>query len=348
MEKIFLNNPLENWIYAVIFLVATIIVAKLFQAVLRNSKKRLEEKGKLNLPFFLIDLLEKPLVFAIVIFGVWLALHQLTFGARFDQGIDIVYYILITINVAWFVANLFNTFVEKYAKSYVARSQSEVGMQVLPLLKSVVNILVWVIAIIFALQQAGYDAAALLAGLGIGGLALALAAKDSAANIFGGVAVFMDKTFKVGDRIKVRGYDGIIMEIGIRVTKMQTFDGTIITIPNSVFSNNEVENVSMEPSRRIVMNLGLTYDTPPEKMHEAMEILKDIVTNNEQLDEKVLVSFNGFNDSSLNILLIYYILKTGDILGAQTEVNSEILKRFNEKGLDFAFPTVTQYNIEQK
>lgn len=271
----------------------------------------------------------------------------MSFGAKFDKGLDAVYYVLITLNIAWFVANLFNTFVEKYAKPKIDASESPLGKQVLPLIKSFVNAVVWIVAIIFALEQAGYNVGALLAGLGIGGLALAMAAKDSAANIFGGISIFSDKSFRVGDRIKIRGFDGIVEEVGVRVTRIRTFDGTLIIIPNSTFTNSELENVSAEPARRIVLNLGLTYDTSSEKIQKAMDILKDIIANNDHTEEKVLLSFNAFNDSSLNILFIYYITAGEDILETQTEVNMAILERFNKASLDFAFPTITQYKIDQ-
>ncbi|MCF8235330.1 MAG: mechanosensitive ion channel family protein [Bacteroidales bacterium] len=350
MDRIFLNNTVEQWLYAMIFVVSTFILAKILDWIFKAIKKQKVKKGTYGLWYYLVDLIEKPLIFAIFIIGFWFMFQHLSLGAKFEMGLNAVYYVLITLNVAWFLANLFNTFVEKYAKPRIDASGSQLGKQLMPLFKSIVNIVVWVLAIIFALEQAGYNVGALLAGVGIGGLAIAMAAKDSAANIFGGVAIFSDKSFKVGDFIKVKGYEGIVEEIGVRVTRIRTFAGTMIIIPNSVFTNTELENVSEEPTRRVLTNLGLTYDTPPEKITLAMDILKDVIKNNPHTEDKVLVSFNGFKDSSLNILFIYYIkTKEGaDILDTQTEVNNEVLKRFNAESLEFAYPTVTQYNIDQK
>jgi len=350
MDRIFLNNTVEQWVYAMIFVASTFILAKILDRVFKAIKKQKAKKETYPLSYYLVDLIEKPLIFALFILGFWFMFQQLSLGAKFEKGLNAVYYVLITLNVAWFLANLFNTFVEKYAKPRIDTSGSQLGKQLMPLFKSIVNIVVWVLAIIFALEQAGYDVAALLAGVGIGGLAIAMAAKDSAANIFGGVAIFSDKSFKVGDFIKVKGYEGIVEEIGVRVTRIRTFAGTMIIIPNSVFTNTELENVSEEPTRRVLMNLGLTYNTSPKKMTQAMDILKDIIKNNPRVEDKVLISFNGFNDSSLNILFIYYIkTKEGaDILDTQSEVNTEVLRRFNENGLEFAFPTMTQIRVDQK
>jgi MscS family membrane protein len=110
-----------------------------------------------------------------------------------------------------------------------------------------------------------------------------------------------------------------------------------------VFADSAVENVSVEPSRKVKTNLGLTYDTTPEQMEEAMAILADIAVNNDDLEEKITIGFNAFGDFAMNILFIYYIKKGADIMGVQSEINTEILRRFNEKGLDFAFPTQTIY-----
>lgn len=137
-------------------------------------------------------------------------------------------------------------------------------------------------------------------------------------------------------------------EIGIRSTKIRTLDGTLVTLPNSTFSDSAVENVSAEPSRKVVLNLGLTYDTTPEQMQRAIAILREIAAANGSLEEKVVCGFNAFGDFAMNILLIYYIRSGEDIVGVQSAMNLEILSRFNAEGLEFAFPTQTLYTIPQQ
>ena len=114
-------------------------------------------------------------------------------------------------------------------------------------------------------------------------------------------------------------------------------------VKNSTFSDSAVENVSLEPSRKVVLNLGLTYDTTPEQMQVAMTILKDLAAANAALEENVSIGFNAFGDSAMNIIFVYYIKKEGDILGTQTEINMKVLEEFTKAGLDFAFPTQTLY-----
>jgi MscS family membrane protein len=201
--------------------------------------------------------------------------------------------------------------------------------------------------IIIGMDNLGIDITAMIAGLGIGGLALALAAQDMVKNIFGGIMIFIDKPFKIGDRIQINGFDGTVEEVGLRSTRVRTLEGRLLIINNSTFSDNTVVNVSAEHTRKVVLNLGMTYDTTPEQMQQSMDILKQIIIEHEILDiEETSIGFNAFGDFSLGILFIYRIKKEADILGTQTDINLEILKRFNAEGLEFAFPTQTVFKKE--
>ena len=241
------------------------------------------------------------------------------------------------------VTRLLDAVYREYVVPIAQKSENDLDDQLLPILQRGTKLAVWSIGIIVALNNAGYDVGALIAGLGIGGLALAMAAKDTVSNVFGGFTIFSDRPFKLNDRVKVAGYDGTVTDIGVRSTRLKTLEGRVVTIPNSKFSDTAVENVSLEPSRKVVSNLGLTYDTTPEQMNEAMALLKEIAGAQGNLEDNISVGFNAFGDSAMNILFIYYIKKEGDILGTQTEINMKILEAFTKAGLDFAYPTQTLY-----
>jgi MscS family membrane protein len=215
--------------------------------------------------------------------------------------------------------------------------------QLIPVIRKGLRAVVWILGILVALNNAGYNVGALLAGLGIGGLALAMAAKDTVANIFGGITIFTDKPFKINDRVKLSGFDGTISEIGIRSTRLKTLEGRIVTIPNSKFTDGMVENVTVEPWRKVVLKLGLVYETSVEKMEKGMDLLREIATNNSDLEDNHIVGFNDFGTSALGIIFIYYIKKGSDILATQTSINLEIMKKFESHGLEMAFPTQTIY-----
>ncbi|HEC07676.1 MAG TPA: mechanosensitive ion channel, partial [Thiolapillus brandeum] len=148
-----------------------------------------------------------------------------------------------------------------------------------------------------------------------------------------------------GERVLLSGHDGFVREIGVRSTRLETLNGRMVTLPNSQVANECIENISSEPSRKMTLDLGLTYDTSHERMQQAMDILRDIAADNENLEERVVTAFTAFNDFALNIRFIYYIRKGQSVFGVQTQINLEILRCFNEAGLEFAFPTQTIYTI---
>lgn len=286
-------------------------------------------------------MVEEPIVFAIVLAAIWYALKRLTLPEVANKFLTGAFQFIIILNVAWLITRLFDSLYKEYLIPLADKTESDLDDQLLPLVRKGTKGIVWVIAVIVGLNNAGYNVGAVLAGLGIGGLALAMAAKDTVENIFGGFTIFTDKPFKLNDRIKVDGFDGFVKEIGIRSTRIQTLEGRMVTIPNSKVATSAIENITLEPSRKIVLNLGLTYDTKPKDIEKAMKLLNSIAQKNCDVDENVLISFNQFGDFSLGILFIYYIKKGSDILQTQTDMNLEILKQFNKNKLDFAFPTQT-------
>jgi MscS family membrane protein len=256
--------------------------------------------------------------------------------------------IIFILNVTWLIVRVVDSLIEEYVVPMVEKSDSDLDDQLLPVLRKTIKAVLWVFGVVIALSNSGFDVGALIAGLGIGGLALALAAQDTVKNIFGGLMIFLDKPFQIKERIKVNGMDGFVEEIGVRSTRVRTLEGRLITIPNGQFSDNAVENVTKEPTRKVVVNLGLTYDTSPNDMEKAMKILDDIVKANPKLTGEALISFNSWGDFSMGILFIYYIEEADNILSAQSEVNLAVLRQFNEAGLEFAYPTQTIFKKELK
>ncbi len=154
---------------------------------------------------------------------------------------------------------------------------------------------------------------------------------------------YTDKPFKVGDRIKLGGFDGTIYEVGLRSSRMRTLEGRMVTIPNAKIADSMIENVSEEPSRKIINKLGLVYDVTSEQIKQAMQLLKNIAADCDELEENVVVGFASFGDSALEITFIYYIKAGSDIMATKTEVNLSVLEQFTANKLDFAYPTQMIY-----
>lgn len=343
LSNTYYGNTAENWLISLAIIGGSVIASKLLYWLFANVFKKLTEKTETKLDDLIIDHVEEPVVFAVIIAGIYYGLHRLHFTDSLDNWIAGVYFFLIVFNIAWLINRLIDSLIDEYVVPIVEKTDGDLDDQLLPILRKVIHFIVWSMAIVIGLNNAGYDVGALIAGLGIGGLAFALAAQDTVANVFGGITVFLDKPFTIHDRIQVNGFDGTVTEVGIRSTRLKTLAGRIVTIPNKVFNGTIIENVSDEPSRKVVQVLGLTYDMDESHVEKAIKILKEIHEQNLQTTEENIVSFSAFGDFSLNITFIYYIKKEADIMETQTWMNLEILKRFNAAGLDFAFPSQTIY-----
>ena len=343
LSKEFYSNTVGEWFMALLYIAGAIVFSKVifwfFKKVLRGFTK----KSKAKLDDILIDMLEEPLVFAIVVAGFKLGVAQLTLPEVVDSALGNVFTFLITVNVTWLIARVLNSLLEEYVRPLIQKTESDLDDQLYPIVKKCMSVIVWSLGIIVGLNNVGYDVGALIAGLGIGGLALAMAAQDSVSNFFGGFTIFTDKPFTLGQRVRISGYDGTVVEIGVRSFRLRTLDGTIVTIPNSTVTDSVIENVTLEPARKITLNLGLVYETTPEQIEQAIQMLKNIAEANSSVDDNYKVAFTQYGDFALGILFVYYIKKEGDILQTQTDINLEILRQFNAAGLSFAFPSQTIY-----
>jgi MscS family membrane protein len=342
LQNTFLGNTLEHWLFALAWAIGGIIVARILYKLVGGLARKITSKTRSNLDDLIVDKLEEPLILAITIMALRTGYGELTFGDNVDLFVNSAMKVAYALNITWGIARLVDAVIMNFFVPYTLSKESAMMDQFGPILRKGLRSGIWVFGLIMALNNAGYDVGALIAGVGIGGLAMAMAAKDFVSNIFGGITVFVDKPFQVGDRVQVGGYDGTIEEIGIRSTRLRTLAGRVVIIPNFKFTDSFVENVTNEPSRKISLTLGLTYDTTPERIEEAIGILKAIIAEREEtLLQEPTIWFDSFGDFSLNIKMVYYIKKEGHWAYSPNEVNLEILKRFNAAGLDFAFPTQT-------
>jgi len=331
---------------AAAIIISSVIVGKVIYWMFNNIARRVTSKTDNKLDELIVDMVEEPLLVAIVFSGVWFGLKTLHLPDAVHTFIGNTIQFLIVMIIGWLVVRLLDALYVQYLVPLADKTENDLDDQIMPIVRKGTKLAIWIITLIVGLNNAGYDVAALIAGLGIGGLALAMAAKDTVANFFGGVTIFADKPFKLNDRIKVSGFDGSVKEIGIRSTRLQLLDGRIVTMPNSKFADSPVENISLEPSRKITLDLGLTYDTSSEQMEDAMAKLQQIGDEHPDLEENKVIFFSGFGDFSLNIKFIYYIRKGADVAMVQNAMNLEILRQFNQNRLEFAFPTQTLYNID--
>lgn len=340
----YLSNTI--WQYLLFFgiVLGGVLVGKVITWTTKTILRAIADKTETRLDDIILTLLEGPVLFTVFLVGVYFGQNVLTMSEGFAAGLGKTISILFIINFAWYIIKLTNGLIANYLQPLTEKSDTDLDDHLLPIAKKLISVTVWVIVGIIIIDKLGYNAGSLLAGLGIGGLAFALAAKDLLSNLFGGVAILIDKPFKIGDRIKVGDVDGYVREIGLRSTRIETFGGTMITLPNSVIVDSVTENVSAETERRVVMTLGVEYGTSDAKMKKAKQIIEGHIKKIAGLNHKDFkVSFEEFADSSLNFRVQYWITKKGkdDLFGTKDALLSAIKKDFEKAKIEMAFPTQT-------
>ena len=233
---------------------------------------------------------------------------------------------------------------------WVKRLEKRGQESAIPLLKpakTFVKSILILLAVLVWLDNLGFDVGTLLAGLGVGGIAFALAAQDTLKNLIGSVMVLLDKPFRVGQRIVAKGHDGVVEEIGLRSTKLRLLSGHQATIPNEQMANTDIENVDRRPNIRRLFNIAIPYDTPLEKVDQAVTIIQGILDNHEGMDPDLTprVYFNEFNRDSLNIIVLFWYHPPDywAFMALCQRINRQIMHEFEQAEIKFALPSRTVY-----
>ncbi|MDR1814186.1 MAG: mechanosensitive ion channel family protein [Tannerella sp.] len=347
LDKVIYGNTVEDWAISLLIIVSAIVLNKLVAILFKNVIRKITAKSKAVFDDIIVDALEKPLLLGIMLFALWMAIDRLQINPDYLKNINKSFTILIGLNITWLFASFASKLIEEEAEEEKVKKKKGkfyIDSKLFPMIRRAILIIVWMIGLITTLHMVGIELQAIIGALGIGGVAVAFAAQDTLKNIFAGLTILTSSSFRLGEVIKVDATEGTVVDIGIRTTSIRTYDKRLVLIPNYKLTDSVITNISSEPGRRIVMELGLTYDTAPEKMQEALKLLREIPEKIKEVKSKDLIaSFTDYKDSSLNITFIYFINKTADIFETRSKVNSEILESFNNAGLNFAFPTSTVY-----
>ncbi|MDR2835019.1 MAG: mechanosensitive ion channel family protein [Bacteroidales bacterium] len=341
LENIFYNNSVKTWLISLIIIIGTAILCKIFSWIYRITIKRITKKTKNQYDDIIFEKIETPILIFLMLLAFWISFKRMTFPVSIEINVVKAFTILLGLNITWTFTRLcIGVFIEASKKM---SKKNHDFTRLVPIIKRTSTILIWLIGIVMTLNNIGVNIGALLGALGIGGIATALAAQDTVKNIIGGITLITDHPFKIGDRIMFDKIDGYVEDIGLRSTKIRTLNKRTITIPNSKIVDSAIENVTTEHAHRIVLNLGLTYDTTPDKLKKALEILRETHKNVNHIDEKgISATFDNYGASALSITFIYFIKKSSpDWMESISEVNFYILENFNSEKLEFAFPTQT-------
>ncbi len=369
-QQIFWGNTLKNYILFFGFLLIGFIVKKLFSKILSKGLFLLFKKFYTqSSPEKFHQLLLQPIEFLVAIILVYSAINQLDyplnevvfrrityvdktqkiFSITLIEIIDKIFTFLVIVSsvrialkIVDFVAHIF-----AYKASL---TESRMDDQMVPFLKELSKILL-IITCVFVVMGAvlNMNVATIIAGLGIGGLAIALAAQDTLQNLLGSFTIFADKPFVVGDLVHIEGYDAVIEKVGFRSTLLRTLDKTLVIIPNKKMIDSPLENLTLRNLRRVEFNISLPYSTKPDVMKKISFQIKEFINDHSKTSNDTIVVFNAFSASSLDIKVLYYIeiMEYEIYMEIKDEINYKVMDFVLANGANFAYPTTTIYHEDK-
>lgn len=329
-----LNNALFGELNAVIALTGVLIAFYALKGFIVHRVKIISDKTKNNIDDLAVALLRSlhwPFALALAIFIASLFTDRVT--GDYFLGVQILFILVSTYQVGRFVNVLFR---------WIKDEMTENGTPIISGFRTMLVVIIWMIGITFAISVLGYDVTSLVAGLGIGGIAIALAAQNILGDVFGSLSIFFDKPFTVGDYIQVGDKDGVVEKVGMKTTRIRSLRGELIVISNKDLTNTVVQNFGALKRRRIIQELGLEYGTPNEKINRLRKKLQELVESQKQLTFDRCF-FKSFGDSALTVELVFFV-ESGEFIdyaNAQHQLNLDIKDYTETQGIYMAFPTQT-------
>ena len=347
MHRKIINVEIWQFFSVFILLLLGISLKKISDYIFERKLIPLFKKTNLDIDNLFIEALSKPFGVFLLLWGIAGALAVIPLPTR----PDINGFVFKTLKIAfaldflWFVFRLVDIGV-KYLARLIKRTESSLDEQIIPIISRVIKLTIGTISFLWLMQLLGYNISSLLAGLGIGGLAVALALQDTLSNFFGSIFIFLDKPFMVGDIVKIGEVEGTVEDVGFRSTRIRTYSATLVSIPNKIVSNSTIDNLSKRSKRKVCQTIRVTYETNTAEVEQLVESIKNIIEQDEGVDkENITVKFSEFGNSSLDIMVIYFTTNTDFKVHMKTKerINLAIMKKMEELGLSIALPTSSIY-----
>ncbi len=348
MQTAWLTIPLTRWLAAVVALFLTVVAQRYLVTLFHRVAQRMADRTATPIDNMLLEAAEKPAGWLVLVVGLMVTLHLLAVDADRFPLIAPLFQLGRAATVViggWFVWRLIGA-MASYLRARARETESPLDDQLIPFIAKTLRLLLIITGLLMVAQNLGYSVSGLIASLGIGGIAVAMAAKDTLANVFGSIMILIDRPFTVGDWIKTSAFEGVVEEVGFRSTRIRTFGKTVVNVPNSRLANMVIDNIDARPKRRVKMRIGVTYDTSTDQMERAIAGIEEILRSHPGVDQEYsLVKFDNFDDSALSIFLYYFSASTvwEEYLQVRQEVNLRIMQLLESLGIAFAFPSRTVY-----
>jgi MscS family membrane protein len=344
LRQLLFGFPVWEYIAIAIYVIIALLVARFLDYLIGVRLQSWAAKTATKIDDWILRLLHGPLKLIVFIVFLHIGLEVFHWPDWISAWLKKGLHVIIAFSITYMALRVVDLLISHWRVRAAAKEDTTFNEQLFPIISRSLKTFVILIAVLVTADNLQINIRSAIAGLSIGGLALGLAAQDTVANLFGAVAVFMDKPFKLGDSVRVESFEGTVEAIGLRSTQIRNPEGFLITVPNKTMGNAVITNVTRRPSFRTLMNIGVTYDTTSAKLEEGVAILNDVMEKHPLTRDKI-VSFNRFADSSLNIQVLHW-MKTGDYkeyMRVLHSMNMAIKQRFDAAGIGFAFPTQTVY-----
>jgi len=339
-----LDISVQDLFIALAIFIIAMIFSNMISKIIVGILKKITSKTKTKVDDQLLEIIKVPLKFSIILIGFYIAKEWLKLS-KLDIFLDKIIQTFATVIVFWLIYRLVGKFAyvfDKFSSKFGKKLSSDIENFIVKTLK----ILVVIVAFMSILQNWGINVSAFLASLGLVGMAFALAAKDTAANLFGSLVIFTDRPFKIGDWIQTPEVEGTVENIGIRSTRVRAFTQALISVPNATIANSPITNWSQMGKRRIKTRLGLTYSTTKEQMQKILDDLRQMLKNHPDIhNDTIMIRFDEFGDSSLSIFCYFFTTTTiwTKFLEVREDINFKIMEIVEKNGSSFAFPSQSIY-----
>lgn len=341
MKRVVFHNSVSDYLVSLSILITGLLIARALKSIIIKRLKAWAARTSTTMDDFFLHVFESKLI-PVFYFGVvYLSINTLTLGPTFTRAFDVVIAVLLTFFCARFLVAIINYTIETVWLEKGGELTSKYSIKgLLP----VINVVVWGIAITFLLDNLGFQISTVIAGLGIGGVAVALAAQAVLGDMFSYFAILFDRPFKIGDFIIVGDYMGAIEHVGIKTTRIRSLGGEQVVFSNTDLINSRVRNYKKMNKRRVVFSLGVTYQTSLQDLKEIPGIITRIIKSID-LTTFDRAHFFSYGDFSLIFEVVYYVLSSdyNKYMDIQQEINFQIREEFDKRGVEFAYPTQTLY-----
>lgn len=338
----FSGIPLWQFAASLVYIFLSFALSRFADYLIGVKARQWARKTSTQLDDLLLQLLRGPAKLVIFVVLLHIGIRVYAWPDALADAFSKILKVVVAISVTYVMVKSVDVVIQLWRHRHVEADDDLAGRELLPLIRRTLQVFVVVVATLVTADNLGMNVTGIIASLSIGGLAVGLAAQDTLGNLFGAMAILMDKPFRVGDRIQVGSVDGFVETIGFRSTRVRNLDGHLVAIPNKEIGNSTIINIQLRPNIRTVMTFGLTYETSPEMVERATQVLRAVYSEHPKTKD-VWISFTQFGTSSLNIQVIHWWADTDyqAYLAGMQAMNLEIQRRFTYERIDFAFPTQT-------